>query len=198
MLRNRSRLTPIICSLALLSLGGCGGGDSSEADTPAAALSAATPESASACTGAAQELFAAMQGSYAGQINTELSSGTSLPLNASQSYMVTISASDCRVSIDTDNQTQLGFRYGAADASSRLTGLSPEKTILDPSALDLHAVQYNLGVSLGAIGYELERRVQSMSADTAEVADGDLFLSIYDLNDGSAVYGLDLLASSKR
>jgi len=178
-------IKPVLCSLALLALSACGGGNR------------AGSSAEQACTGTVRELFTAMQGSYYGVVNPGYSSGNALPLTHGKQYVVTVSA--CAVSIAADGNAKLGFVYGdeRSGASSTLTGLSPSQIIKDPTSLDLGAVQYNVGVSGGALGYELERRVKAMSPDTG-VADGDLFLSIDGANATHSTYGIDILASSRR
>lgn len=192
MKRNRSGMKPLLCSLALLALSACGGSSGGgEAGSTAARSLPAT-----SCTGAAQALFVAMQGSYYGLVNADYSTGTSLPLTKGKQYVLTVSAANCGVSIAADNNENIGFSFGAG-ALSTLTGLSPSKIIKDPTSLDLVGVQYNVGVSDGKLAYELERRVKAVSTD-GTVADGDLFLSIYGVSDSKSTYGLDILASSKR
>jgi hypothetical protein len=185
MKRNRSAIKPLLCALALLALSACGGGNRSGNSAE------------QACTGAVRELFVAMQGSYYGVVNAEHSSGTALPLTRGKQYVVTVSA--CAVSIAADNNTKLGFVYGdeRSGTTSTLIGLSPSQIIQEPTSLELTAVQYNVGVSGGALGYELERRVKALSTD-ASVADGDLFLSIDSADATTSTYGIDILASTRR
>lgn len=187
MKRNRRGTKPVICSLVLLALSACGG-NGKDSDAPS-----------TLCTGTAQALFQAMQGTYSGQVNADFSSGSTLALTRGRQYPVTVSGANCAVSFIADDNTKIQFAFGNDNTGtiSTLTGLSPTQTINDPSSLDLAGVQYNAGVTSGALAYELERRVKAVSAD-ASVADGDLFLSIYGLNDSHSVYGLDLPVSTRR
>jgi len=191
MKRNRSGMKPLLCSLVLLALSACGGSENGN--------STARSLPATSCTGTAQTLFVAMQGSYYGLVNADYSTGSSLPLSKGKQYVVTVSASNCEVSVVADNNEKIGFTFGDnnSGALSTVTGLSPTKIIKDPTSLDLTGVQYNVGVSNGTLAYELERRVKVMSTGDT-VVDGDLFLSINGLNDTKSTYGLDILASSKR
>ncbi len=184
MQRNRSGLKPLLCSLALLALSACGGNTSGNS-------------AEQACTGAARELFVAMQGNYYGVVNADYSTGTALPLTRGKQYVVAVTP--CAVSITADGNAKIGFVYGdeRSGTTSTLTGLSPSAIIKEPTSLDLDAVQYNVGVSGGTLNYELERRVKAMSTDDG-VADGDLFLSVDAANGTGSTYGLDLLASSRR
>lgn len=185
MKRIPSGIKPLLCSLALLALSACGGSDR------------AGSSAEQACSGAVRELFSAMQGTYSGVVNGDHSSGTALALTRGRQYVVTVSA--CAVSIAADDNTRIGFVYGdeRSGTVSTLTGLSPREIIPQPTALELNAVQYNVGVSGGPLNYELERRVRAVSTD-AGVADGDLFLSIDGANATDSTYGIDILASSRR
>lgn len=198
MKRNRSGMKPLLCSLVLLALSACGGSSGSSGSSETG-NSKARPLPATSCIGTAQALFVAMQGSYYGLVNADYSTGTSLPLTKGKQYVVTVSASNCGVSVVADNNEKIGFTFGDnnSGALSTLTGLSPSKIIKEPTSLDLTGVQYNVGVSNGTLAYELERRVKAMSTGDT-VADGDLFLSINGLNDTKSTYGLDILASSRR
>ena len=184
MQRHRFGIKPLLCSLALLALSACGGSTSGNS-------------AEQACTGAARELFGAMQGNYYGVVNAAHSSGTTLALTPGKQYVVKISA--CALRMATDNDSQLGFVYGddASGTTSTLTGLSSTQIVKEPATLDLAHVQYNVGVNGGKLGYELERRVKAVSTDDA-VADGDLHLSIYGAPGTDASYGIDILASTRR
>ncbi|MET1114410.1 MAG: hypothetical protein ABWY08_05560 [Comamonas sp.] len=139
-----------------------------------------------------------MQGSYYGVVNAGASSGTAPALTRGQQYVVTVSA--CAVRIAADNNTLIGFFFFGGErngTSSTLAGLSPAQIIKEPTRLELDAVQYNVGVSGGPLGYERERRVKVVSTD-ASVADGDLFLSIDAAHATDSSYGIDIRASTRR
>ena len=186
MKRTRHGLKALLCSTVLPVLVACSGSDGIK-------------PVAQSCAGPAQELFAAMQGTYYGIVDADYSTGTALPLTRGNRYVVTVLAADCSVSIAADKQAKVSFAYGddSSGAISTLTGLSPTTITKDPTSLDLAGVQYNLGVTGARVGYELERRVKAISSDD-KVADGDLFLTIYGLGSTDLTYGVAMRASDKR
>ncbi|MCD2514420.1 hypothetical protein [Comamonas endophytica] len=116
-----------------------------------------------------------------------------MPLTRRRQYAVTVSA--CTVGIAADNNATIGFVHGdeRSGISSTLTGLSPSEITKEPASLDVAAVQYDVGVSGGALGYELERRVKAVSTDA-----GGLFLSLGSANATDSAYGIDIVAGTRR
>ncbi|WP_157314448.1 hypothetical protein [Chitinibacter sp. GC72] len=183
------RCSKQIALLAItLLLTACGGGESNNDKAPI------TP--ASACTGAVQELFVAMQGSYDGLADPAFASGAALPLTPGKVYPVMISGKECAIRFTGNNDVKYNFIYGEPGnkAASKLTGFSGTTIIKNPVTLNLTENQYNISIATSNNTIELERRVKSISG--AEVTDGDLHL--YSIPGPASFGGMQLRAASKR